>query len=80
MAMIQRTCSTCGQKFDAREADVRRGWAKCCSKSCAAKRREKRLNSKFPNRRRPWMDADDSEEDDVHPFSEEAVQPVVSFC
>jgi hypothetical protein len=26
----------------AREADVKRGWAKSCSKSCAATKREKR--------------------------------------
>ena len=29
-------CSVCGEKFIARVADRKRGWARCCSKSCAA--------------------------------------------
>lgn len=36
MAMINRICVACGGKFKARSADVKRGWGKCCSKSCAA--------------------------------------------
>lgn len=38
--MVERTCK-CGTKFLAREADIARGWAKSCSKSCAAKRSNK---------------------------------------
>ena len=34
----------CGKTFTARVADRKRGWAKSCSKSCAAKRRD---NSKY---------------------------------
>lgn len=30
----------CGNKYDAREADLKRGYAKSCSKRCAAIRRE----------------------------------------
>lgn len=30
----------CGQEYDAREADLKRGWALTCSKSCSAIRRE----------------------------------------
>lgn len=30
-------CKVCNIEFSARIADRRRGWAKCCSKSCAAK-------------------------------------------
>lgn len=30
----------CGKVFNARKADIDRGWAKSCSKSCAAKLRE----------------------------------------
>ena len=41
MRMIERTCARCRKKFMAREADVRRGWAKCCSKSCAASKRNR---------------------------------------
>ena len=42
--MIERTCQwrRCKEKFMAREADVKRGWAKFCSKSCKAKAQEAR--------------------------------------
>lgn len=35
---IECKCAVCGEKFIARVVDRKRGWAKCCSKSCAAKR------------------------------------------
>ena len=38
--MVERTC-WCGKKFQARVADVKRGWAKSCCKSHAAWKREK---------------------------------------
>ena len=44
MATIERKCQRCGKVFQAKTADVKRGWAKCCSKSCAAAKREKTLN------------------------------------
>ena len=31
----------CGKEYKAKEADLKRGWAKSCSKSCAAKRSNK---------------------------------------
>ena len=34
--IIECKCAVCGEKFMARVADRNRGWAKCCSKSCAA--------------------------------------------
>jgi hypothetical protein len=37
MATVQRKCRVCGIAFAARQADIDRGWAKHCSKSCAAK-------------------------------------------
>ena len=40
--MIKKRCPICHKIFYAKEADVARGWAKCCSKSCAAKLREKK--------------------------------------
>lgn len=43
MGMVERTC-WCGKKFQAREADVNRGWAKACSKAHAAHAREKKLD------------------------------------
>jgi len=33
---IERSCKNCGAIFMAKKADVERGWAKNCSKSCAA--------------------------------------------
>lgn len=44
MGLITRTCA-CGKEFQAKKADVARGWAKSCSKSCAASRREKRTGN-----------------------------------
>ena len=38
--MVERT-RWCGTKFQAREADVKRGWGKSCCKSHASWRREK---------------------------------------
>lgn len=40
--MVERTCKWCKGKFQARAVDVKRGWAKFCSKSCKAKEQEKR--------------------------------------
>jgi hypothetical protein len=36
-ATCDRTCSYCLGGFTARVADVQRGWARYCSKSCKAK-------------------------------------------
>ena len=43
MAMVNRTC-WCGKGFQARAADVKRGWGNACSKSHAAHAREKKLD------------------------------------
>lgn len=40
--MVARTCIRCGLNFTARKADVKRGWAKFCSKSCKAKTQERK--------------------------------------
>jgi hypothetical protein len=44
MGSVEKTCA-CGNKFMAKIADIKRGWAKSCSKSCAAKNREKRTGT-----------------------------------
>lgn len=36
-----RKCDNCGKVYDADERNINRGWGLCCSKSCAAKKREK---------------------------------------
>lgn len=38
---VECVCVSCGGKFTAREADRKRGWAKSCSKSCAATHKDK---------------------------------------
>ena len=57
-SMTTQTCR-CGKQFQARTADVKRGWGKFCSKSCKAKEQEKRtgqywdyLNGKTPAQKR----------------------------
>jgi hypothetical protein len=40
MSSIQQTCK-CGTVYFAREADLKRGWGKSCSKRCAALKRTK---------------------------------------
>ena len=42
--MVQRVCKNrrCGAAFMARSADVNRGWARFCSKSCKASHQEAR--------------------------------------
>lgn len=42
MSIVDRKCQECKKPFQARSADVKRGWARFCSKSCKAKKQEKR--------------------------------------
>ena len=37
-----RKCQCCGAEFTARSADVKRGWARFCSKACKAVKQEQR--------------------------------------
>lgn len=41
--MLAKQCQICNADYEVRASDYRRGWGKCCSKSCAATRREKIL-------------------------------------
>lgn len=72
--MVTRKCRWCKRPFQAKEADVKRGWARCCSKSCAASLREKVLD-----RGRPWENDEDYQGDQPHPFSVEALGQDDSF-
>lgn len=38
---MKRKCDVCGKEYNADERNIKRGWGLCCSKSCAAKKREK---------------------------------------
>ena len=40
--MVKRICKWCGKEFEARQADVNRGWGKFCSKHCKAMEQESR--------------------------------------
>ncbi len=40
--MIDKKCEWCGCDITVRKADVDRGWGKFCSKSCKAKKQEKK--------------------------------------
>lgn len=42
--MVERMCH-CGKKFLAKKADIQRGWANSCSKSCAAIVRERKTGN-----------------------------------
>lgn len=41
MALVRRKCDNCGREYDADTRNLKRGWGLCCSKSCAAEKREK---------------------------------------
>lgn len=41
MGTINRKCDNCGKEYEADTHNLKRGWGLCCSKSCAAKKREK---------------------------------------
>ncbi len=44
-ATCQCKCKVCKKEFTAKVADRKRGWAQCCSKSCAAIKRERRTGT-----------------------------------
>lgn len=47
---VQRKCKNCGDPFMARSADVNRGWAKFCSKSCKAREQTRRTGYAGPRK------------------------------
>ena len=59
MTMVNRTCKCgCGKKFQARLADVRRGWGVFFSKACKAREQESRTGqySRYQRRCRQQED------------------------
>lgn len=44
MSRIEVKCH-CGKSFTARKSDVKRGWGKSCSKSCAATRTNRKTGN-----------------------------------
>ena len=41
MSYTKRKCDNCGKEYMADNRNLKRGWGLCCSKKCAAKKREK---------------------------------------
>jgi hypothetical protein len=41
MGYTKRKCDNCGKEYMADNRNLKRGWGLCCSKRCAAKKREK---------------------------------------
>ena len=39
--MIERKCNVCGNTYKVDNRNLKRGWGLCCSKSCAAIKRER---------------------------------------
>lgn len=38
---IKRKCDNCGREYNADTRNLKRGWGRCCCKSCAAEKRER---------------------------------------
>ncbi|EMO9523353.1 hypothetical protein KKY53_14715 [Pseudomonas aeruginosa] len=68
-AMTERICAnkSCKKPFMARTADVKRGWAKFCSKSCKAIKQEQRTGqySELLSRNSGWDDRYDVDISDM---------------
>ena len=82
--MVDTRCKWCGCEMRVRAADVARGWGLFCSKSCKAKKQEKKngqynayLNGRgvsnlHPERLKDY-ETDSKWFDDTHPFSSEGL-------
>lgn len=46
---VDHKCINCGTTHKVRPADLKRGWGKTCSKSCAASVKAKKPNSNYKN-------------------------------
>lgn len=46
----RRNCDNCGKQYMADNRNLKRGWGLCCSKSCAAAKREKSKPGYNPER------------------------------
>lgn len=50
MSYTLRNCDNCGVEYKADNRNLKRGWGLCCSKSCAAEKREKSKPGYDPER------------------------------
>lgn len=60
--MVDRKCASCGGAFQARKADVDRGWARFCSKSCKARKQSRTQGAPLPK----WLRDDMQFDEDMH--------------
>lgn len=77
---MKRKCDNCPKEYEADQRNLKRGWGLCCSKSCAAQKREKQKPGYDPKtvqanniRRENWneknesiFDFDDDQSWDAH--------------
>lgn len=61
-SMTACKCGSCGITFQARTADVKRGWGKFCSKSCKAKKQTAEKRHEMPK----WLRDDMQFDDDMY--------------
>lgn len=71
MASVDRVCECCKRHFTARSVDVKRGWARFCSKSCKARAQEARTGQ-YAALQSSAMDFDQGWDDHKFSFSGEA--------
>jgi hypothetical protein len=80
---MKRNCDNCGKEYNADPRNLKIGWGLCCSKSCAASKREKSKPNYNPKRvaknnirRKNWNDNYHEKEFEYnpHPFSEYALR------
>jgi hypothetical protein len=86
--MVDQKCKCCKKEFQARSADIKRGWGLYCSKSCKAKIQEKKngqhaaylggrgVSNLHPERLKHYDRTghlDDDDDYDTHPFSSDAL-------
>lgn len=76
MSYTERNCDKCGKSYKADNRNLKRGWGLCCSKSCAASKREKSKPTYDPKRvarnnvrRLFWNDSFDDLERDKREFN-----------
>lgn len=53
--MCDRKCERCGEQFKAKTADVKRGWARFCSKSCKAKTQTPKASAAKQSEMPQWL-------------------------
>lgn len=76
---MERNCDVCSKQYKAYLRNIKRGWGFCCSKSCAAKKRETSkpgyCRARVENnniRRSSWNEEYDENYNNEHIFSDDA--------